>query len=161
MEKRFIIMAVFILCAMFAFSQVPDTFTFQLDSQVVKIAAKDIKDLVNTSSKFVKENEGGWPTTLAGWTLLIFTFLVSARGAVFITQARKVAAIFIKLFGNIGQPLDTVILVSAAISTGLTFLVGKGSFDASFFVTSLGIIFGISVYIYERFLKPKKTKIGK
>ena len=161
MKAKFVIIMALLFITVCVYAQVPDTLTFELDGQVVKIAAKDVKDLVATTTGVIKENEGSWPTTLAGWALLIFSFLVSARGAIFITQARKVGAIFIKLFGKATQPLNTLVLISGALSTGLTFLIGKGTFNPQFFVTSLGIIFGASVYIYERFLKPKKTKIGK
>lgn len=134
---------------------IPDTLVFEMNGQVFKVPAKDLKDLVAATKPFIEENQGNWPNTASGWAILIVTFLLSARGAVFVTQARKTASVFIKLFGKSNRPINTVVLVSGALATGMTFIFGKGSFDTQFFLAALGLIFTASVYIYERWIKPK------
>ena len=137
--------------------QVPDSLCVTINDERVCFPTKDVKETEELISQFIKENEGSWPTSLAGWLILILGTIVGGRYAAVWSNATKV---FYFLKGFLKETLHVVAFVSGLIAVGLTFLIGV--FTKELFAWDIfGMVWPwtalVSIYVYEKWLKkPKK-----
>lgn len=137
--------------------QVPDSLCVTINDKRVCFPTKDVKETEQLISQFIKENEGSWPTSLAGWLILIFGTIVGGRYAAVWSNATKV---FYFLKGFLKETLHVVAFVSGVIAVGVTFLIGvftKELFAWDIFSMIWPWTAFVSIYFYEKWLKkPEK-----
>lgn len=173
--KKTIFFAIAVLLTFTAFSQVPseissdstvrdsvtkipETLWVVINGDSIGIPTTDAKIAAETVKEIIKENDGNWPKTVLGWVTLVLGIIFSARGTVFITSGKRIYA-FLKSF--LKKTLNIVAFVAGMASAGITFLVGRGSFDWQVFMTVWGIVAFIGVYIYETWIKKPEPGVAK
>lgn len=141
-------------------SSIPDSIPIILKGDTLGwLPVKDGKVVFDTITGFVKENNGSWPKTAMGWITLLFTAIVGGKFTQAIVSAKRVYAYLKPKFKD---TLYMVALVSMLLSFVATYLLGKlmgsNGFDETLFM-AVSLAFGfISVFIYEKTVKPKQTE---
>lgn len=141
-------------------TSIPDSICVTVNDAVVCVPTKDGAEAGRILQDFIESQKGHWPKDVWGIILLIGGFLLSAQGAMFLSNATKVYR-FLKIF--LRETLHVVVFISMVFAAAITFLVGyfqgKGfSFDWQIFaVLSPTIALG-AVYIYERRLKKQEAQ---
>ena len=143
-------------------STVPDTLVFNFDGREVKVPTVSIQQAIKQGGEIVitirdKANENP-PKSNWEWIVLVITILSSASGLAFLTNVRKVASDIVRLFGKDMHPVNFVIMISGAISAGIT-LLWYSKWDTIFFIGLWPTVFGITTFVYLKFLKPSKSKL--
>ncbi len=141
-------------------SAVPDSVCVTVNDAVVCVPTKDGAEAGRILQDFIESQKGHWPKDVWGIILLIGGFLLSAQGAMFLSNATKVYR-FLKIF--LRETLHVVIFISMLFAGAVTFLVGyfqgKGVyFDWQIFAVLLPTIALGAVYIYERRLKKQEAQ---
>lgn len=139
-------------------SEVPDSICVTTKTGIVCVPTGDAKILIDLITEIAGENKGNWPKTILGWITLLVGIAFSVRGTIAITAAKRIYA-FLKVF--LRSTLNIVAFGAGAVSTGITFLLGRGEFDWTIFGILWPSLAFLSVYVYEAFFKkpePEKTK---
>lgn len=141
-------------------SNLPDTLVFNFDGQVVKIPTLTIQSAIQQGSEIVvevkKKADENPPKNTWEWVLLVFSVLTTSGGLAFVTEIRKVASDLVKFFGKEMNPVNFVILISGAISAGISLLWNNG-WNTVFFIGLWPTVFGIATFVYLKFIKKPKT----
>lgn len=141
-------------------TDVPDTLTFNFDGQVVKVPTVTIQNAIQQGAQVVvtikKQAQDDPPKNTIEWIMLIVGVLASSTGLTFITNLRKVASDVVNFFGKEMHPVNFVILISGAIAAGITLLWNAGKFDTIFFIGLWPTVFGLTTFVYLKFLKKDK-----
>lgn len=138
------------------FEGLPDSSVFEYDGQRYVIHYSDTKDLAFQIDAIIQEAKKDPPKSVADWVMLVVGLLASGRLLPVFLQAKKVGGRIILFFGKDLSPLNVLILSSAAIAVGGTFLWAK-TFDTSFFFSAWAGVFSLSVVVYEKFIKKPKV----
>ncbi len=139
---------------------IPDSVCVTVNDAIVCVPTRDGAEAGRILQEFIESQKGHWPKDIWGIILLIGGFLLSAQGAMFLSNATKVYR-FLKIF--LRETLHVVVFISMVFAAAITFLVGyfqgKGfAFDWQIFaVLSPTIALG-AVYIYERRLKKQEAQ---
>lgn len=126
----------------------------QLEGDSICVPTNDAKVASDIIIEFYREHEGNLPTSAGGWILLVFGFLTSAAGTVFVGSTKKIVA-FLKLF--LKKKANVVAFVAGILALFVTLLIGQWKFDGTTFIGIWGVLAALAWLVYENFLAKKET----
>lgn len=143
-----------------AIPSIPDSFMYVIGGDTLYFPIKDGVVIFTEVKDFVKENEGNWPTSFAGWMALLFALFTGGKLTQVTVSAKRIWESAKPFLGN---KLSLVAIVALLLSAVIALLFGKitnGAWALNYdmFTSISGWIGMVAVFIYERFVKEKQPE---